>query len=134
MSIFKLASSLDIDHHNVAEVEGEIRNVVLRDVSTVRQPLMDQGSDLMATNVNSLVQRVTTASTQEIDRVILELQALRDFLQREGDRVQNEVAAYARLSQSALASTKVIAEGMAQWKPVSRSARHDADFSDAAAT
>ena len=131
MSIFKLAASHEIDSQHVAEVEGEIRNFVLRDVSTLRQPLIDQGSDLMATNVNSLVQRVTTASTQEIDRVILELQTLRDFLQREGDRVQNEVAAYARLSQSALASTKVIADGMAQWKPVSRSARHE-EFSEAA--
>ncbi len=134
MSIFKLAASHDIDHQDIAEVEGEIRNFVLRDVSTLRQPLIDQGSDLMAANVNSLVQRVTSASTQEIDRVILELQTLREFLQREGDRVQNEVAAYARLSQSALASTRVIADGMAQWKPVSGSERAGADYPEATPT
>jgi hypothetical protein len=37
-------------------------------------------------------------------------------LHDEGARVQRELAEYAHLSQSAMQSTKIIAESLAQWK------------------
>ncbi len=39
---------------------------------------------------------------EEIDRVILELQSVRDMLRKEGDRVSREVAGYASLSHAAM--------------------------------
>ncbi|MBI3436748.1 MAG: hypothetical protein HY056_16985 [Proteobacteria bacterium] len=116
MNIFKTARPSEFAHAQDNEVEGEIREFVRRDVATLRRSHLDTGGDILSANVNAMVQRVSTASTREIDRLMHELQALRNYLQREGERVQREVTAYAQLSQSALASTKVIAEGMAQWK------------------
>jgi hypothetical protein len=52
----------------------------------------------------------------EIDNVIGELRSVRDFLRNEGDRVQREIAGYATVSQTAMASMKVISESMAQWR------------------
>jgi hypothetical protein len=56
----------------------------------------------------------------EIDKLIAELQTLRDYLQNEGQRVQQEVAEYAHMSQAATKSTKIIAESLAQWKHSAR--------------
>ncbi|MCZ7658225.1 MAG: hypothetical protein M5U07_10400 [Xanthobacteraceae bacterium] len=104
-----------------AEFEGEIREFVRRDVAPVRKPGPE--GDLAATNINSLIQRVSGASVQEIDKLIAELQGLRDYLQAEGERVQREIMNYAQLSQATTNSTKVIAESMAQWKSASGHAR-----------
>jgi hypothetical protein len=116
MNLMRPGKPVDLDHPNDTGVEGEIREFVRRDVATLRRTPTDPSSDLMANKVNSLVQRVSTTSTQEIDRLIAELQSLRSFLLTEGERVQHEISGYAHLSQSALASAKVIAEGLAQWK------------------
>ena len=123
MTSIRPGKPLDLDHPGDMEVEGEIREFVRRDVATLRRTSMDPGNDLITNNVNSLVQRVSATSTQEIDRLIAELQGLRNYLQSEGERVQREIAGYAQLSQSALASAKVIGEGMSQWKSSFESSR-----------
>jgi len=100
-----------------AEVEGEIRGLVRREVATYRRPAQPEpGSDALATQVNSLIQRVSITSVKEIDRLIAELQSVRDFLHNESQRVQREVAGYAHLSETALKSTRIIAESMGKWK------------------
>jgi hypothetical protein len=98
------------------EMDGEIREFVRRDVVTTpgRQP--DNESEMVANNLNSLLQRATGTSVQEIDKLITELQTLRDTLQSEAARVQGEIVEYANLSQSALHSTKIIAESLTQLK------------------
>ena len=79
----------------------------------------EAGGDLAANNINSLIQRVSGTSVQEIDKLIAELQGLRNYLQAEGERVQREIMNYAQLSQATTNSTKGIAESMAQWKSAS---------------
>jgi hypothetical protein len=98
------------------EVEGEIREFVRREVAPTpgRQP--DNESELVASNLNSLLQRATGTSVQEIDRMITELQMLRDTLQREAARVQSEIVEYATLSQAAMHSTKIIGESLTPLK------------------
>jgi cell division septum initiation protein DivIVA len=96
-------------------VEGEIREFVRRDGQALRRS-SDSDSDLVAHNISTLVQRVAGTSVQEVDRLIAELQQLRDLLHQEGARVQREIAQYAHLSQSAMQSTKIIAESLAHWK------------------
>jgi hypothetical protein len=123
MTLIRPGKPVDLDQPSNTEVEGEIREFVRRDVATLRRAPTDPGHDLITNNVNSLVQRVSATSTQEIDHLIAELQGLRDFLQSEGERVQREIAGYAHLSQSALASAKVIGEGMSQWKSSFESSR-----------
>ena len=117
MTLIKTRESVDADKASETEVEGEIREFVRRDVATLRrQPESD--SEMVASNISSLLQRVSGSSVQEIDRLIGELQTLRDMLHSEGARVQREIIQYANLSQAAMQSTKIIAESLTNWKKV----------------
>jgi hypothetical protein len=100
-----------------AEVEGEIREFVRRDVAGVRRHPENDGK-IVADSISSLLQRVSASSVQEIDRLISELKILRERLHKEGERVQREIVEYASLSQAAMQSTKVIAESLNNWKSV----------------
>lgn len=104
---------------DVANFEGEIREFIRRDVAPVRR--MPQAGQPMTTEasteqVNALVARVAGASMEEIDRVILELQGVRDLLRAEGERVTRDIAGYASLSHAAMTSMRVIADSLSQWK------------------
>jgi hypothetical protein len=115
MTLVISGKAADLDKAAEVEVEGEIREFVRRDSANLRRsPEMD--SELVANNISTLLQRVAGSSVQEIDRLIAELQTLRDLLHEEGARVQREIAEYAHLSQSAMQSTKIIAESLGKWK------------------
>ena len=115
MTVIKSREPTDAEPATATEVEGEIRDFVRRDTASLRrQPESD--SDLVANNISSLLQRVAGTSVQEIDRLIAELQNLREMLSVEGARVQREIVQYATLSQSAMQSTKIIAESLSHWK------------------
>jgi hypothetical protein len=100
------------------ELEGEIREFVSRDVvsNVGRRP--ENESELVASNINSVLQRVTATSVQEIDALISELESSRDMLHSEAARVHREIVQYSTLIQGALHSTKIIAESLTQWKKV----------------
>ena len=83
-------------------------------------------SELLANSIEALVQHMAGSSVQEIDGLIAELQTLRALLEEEAARVQRNLAEYAHLSQSAMQSTRIIAESLAQWKQVSGYAPHTA--------
>jgi hypothetical protein len=117
MSLIKSREPAEVDKPAESEVEGEIREFVRRDVATLRrQPEND--SEMVASNISSLLQRVAGTSVQEIDKLIGELQTLREMLATEGARVQREIVEYATLSQAAMQSTKIIAESLTHWKKV----------------
>lgn len=108
-----------------AEFEGEIRAFVRRDVAVWRKPRteLDNGSaETAVTNVDTLIQRVSGASVEEIDRVIDELQKLRSTLTAEGERIRREITNYAGLSQTAMTSLKIIAESLTQLAPETKPA------------
>ena len=103
----------------VTAFEGEIREFVRRDVSLARRPRgeVEQNPDpAVADNLNALIKRVSGASMEEIDRVILELQGVRDMLRNEGERVSREIAGYASLSHASMTAMKVIGDSLNQWK------------------
>lgn len=97
------------------EFEGEIREFIRRDASNARRPLPDSSEQAVG-NINSLLDRVSSSSVSEIDRLMGDLRNVRDFLASEGERVQREIQSYAQLSQVAMTSVKIIAESMTQWK------------------
>ena len=99
-------------------VEGEIREFVRREVVTNPGGQPENESELVASNINSLLRRVTATSVQEIDKLITELESSRDMLQSEATRVQREITQYSTLSQAALQSTKIITESLTQLKKV----------------
>ena len=107
----------EIDQAAANAFEGEIREFVRRDVALLRrQREGEPAADPVADNLNSLIRRVSGASMEEIDRVILELQGVRDMLRGEGERVGREIAGYASLSHAAMTAMKVIGDSLTQWK------------------
>ena len=107
----------------VTEVEAGIRDFVRNDIAYLRRPVAspetaptDTNTDATVSNVNSLIQRVAGTSLAEIEKLIGELESLRDLLHAEGQRVQREISGYAQLSQAAMKSTRMIADNVSQWK------------------
>ncbi len=107
------------DHSAETEAEGKIREFVRRDVVSNPGCQPENDSQLVASNVNSVLQRVTETSVQEIDKLITDLQTLSNMLDSEASRVQREVVQYSTFTQAALQSTKIIAEGLERWKKAS---------------
>jgi hypothetical protein len=110
----------------VSEVEAGIRDFVRNDIAYLRRPAPTQAvvaepepesnAEATVNNVNSLIQRVAGTSLAEIEKLISELEGLRDLLHAEGQRVQREISGYAQLSQAAMKSTRMISENVTQWK------------------
>ena len=107
----------------VSEVEAGIRDFVRNDIAYLRRPAvaaesapLDPSAEATVNNVNSLIQRVAGTSLAEIEKLISELESLRDLLHAEGQRVQREISGYAQLSQAAMKSTRMISDNVTQWK------------------
>jgi hypothetical protein len=64
------------------------------------------------------------ASIADIERLMAELQAARDYLQAEGERVRQINANYAHLAQTASASARVIVESIGRWPFPERASGH----------
>jgi hypothetical protein len=127
MTLAKTSEHAETDKTVETQVEGEIREFVRRDVATLRrQPESD--SEMVASNIGTLLARVSGTSVKEIDKLIAELQTLREMLHNEGARVQREIVEYATLSHAAMQSTRIIAESLTHWKkkvPDAPSMRHE---------
>ena len=115
----------------VSEVEEGIREFVRNDIAYLRRPAtptqeaapapapalpLEPSTESTVNSVNSLIQRVAGTSLAEIEKLISELESLRDLLHAEGQRVQREISGYAQLSQAAMKSTRMIADNVTQWK------------------
>jgi len=109
---------IDVDQAPATAFEGEIREFVRRDVAFARRQRgeADTGVDPAADSLNTLVRRIAGASMEEIERVILELQGVRDTLRSEGERVSREISGYANLSHASITAMKVIGDNLKQWK------------------
>ena len=89
-------------------IDGNIRTLV----SSNRMPSVTKPDDIMASN-DAIA--AGAASIADIERLMAELQAARDYLQAEGERVRQINANYAHLAQTASASARVIAENIGRW-------------------
>lgn len=117
----------------VSEVEAGIRDFVRKDVAYLRRSPAtpgadaptDASADAAVSNVNTLIHRVAGASLSEIETLIAELEGLRTLMHNEGQRIQRELAGYAQLGQTAMKSTRMIADNLAQWKRSAPEPRQD---------
>jgi hypothetical protein len=116
MAFCKLRNIVEDDQPAETEVEGEIREFVRRDVVTNLGRPPENESEIVANSINSVLQRATTTSVQEIDKLITELQTLRHMLHSKSAQVQREIVQYSTLTTAALHSTKIIAESLTQLK------------------
>lgn len=99
----------------VADFEGAMRDVVHRDVAFWRRARAERGEQTPE-SLAGLIERVSGNSVGEIDRLITELQTMRELLHTEGERVRRDIVGYAGLNQSAMMSMKLIAESLSQMK------------------
>ena len=96
------------------DLESDIGNSVHSDANLRRVHEIE--SEVVITNIEATLKRLSSLSLSEIDQLVANLEALRDHLADEGERVRREVAEYALLSQSSMQSAKVIGESLAQFK------------------
>ena len=123
MTVIRASRPVEDNSALTAEVEAESHGLVGRQFGSARLPIaarlqvpVVEGDDQGAGQVNSLVERVAGASVLEIEQLVSQLQGLRDLLRREADRVQREMTGYVHLSDAAMKSTTIIADGVSQWK------------------
>jgi hypothetical protein len=109
---------IDVDQAAANAFEGETREFVRSDVLVLHRQRseVDAADDRAADSLNTLVRRIAGASMEEIERVILELQGVRDTLRSEGERVSREISGYANLSHASIIAMKVIGDNLKQWK------------------
>jgi hypothetical protein len=84
--------------------------------------------------VAPLIQQVGATSIAEIDRLIAELQEVKTHLQSEGERVEQEMVRYTKLTQMASFTAKIIFDAISQWHPASNQQRTSASEVAAAST
>ena len=125
-----MSDSPPLQPRDIPEIETDIRAYVRRESSrqqVERDHSREQaGADSRAvgTNIPELIQRVAGGSVAEIDRLIAELTLVRDHLQREGKRVETEIAAFAQTGTAAASSIKEISQTLGRFK---RAAHLNAD-------
>jgi hypothetical protein len=90
-------------------IDGNIRTLV----PTNRIPSVTKPNDIMANN-DAIA--AGAASIADIERLMAELQAVRNYLEAEGERVRQINANYAHLAQTASASARVIVESIGKWR------------------
>ena len=110
-----LDNSTEPDKSTERVVEEEILEFVCRDVAPLRRT-PEAAGEVVANDISTLLHRVAGFSVAEIDRLMSELQTLRDLLHSEAARVQRQIAVYAHLNQSVVQSTKIISESLAKSK------------------
>ena len=110
MNLVSARGSAEVDKPEETDVEGNIRELVRRDSTAIRQAASE--SEVAANNLSTLMRRVSGTSTREIDNLISELRILREKLQADGSRVQRDIEEYAALNQSVIQLTKIISDGM----------------------
>lgn len=119
----------------VSDVEAGIRDFVRNDVAYLRRPapgllppepqqvVLEDSAEQTVNSVSTMIQRFAGTSLNEIENLLGELEALRDLLHNESQRVQREVAGYAQLSQTAMKSARLIADNVSQWKRAAENIR-----------
>jgi hypothetical protein len=103
----------------VPRPDGATREFVRKDAAPLRRD--PETTTQVVADINSFVERVAGVSLSELQNVILELQHLHDFLHNEGERIQRELSTYLQLTQTAIGSTRTIANNIVDWKEVADS-------------
>ena len=75
-----------------------------------------QSNGRSSENLDVLIHRVAGTSMDEIDHVIRELENMREMLRNEGERVSQQIAAYAALCQASTTAMKIFSNSLKVWK------------------
>jgi hypothetical protein len=100
-----------MNRDNIREMLANIEEAVTENFASPPRYRNDNEGD---EDLNALIPRVAAASVEKIDRVILELQGVRDMLLSEGERLNRELARFTNITQAAMTATKVIGDHLKQ--------------------
>ena len=101
------------DKSSEPELEGNIRTMVWASASA-RQAVESEDDQMSAGDLGAMLREVSRVSVDEVDRLIIELQTLRQTLQTAGERIERDIADYATLSAQATQLTKIVFDGVKQ--------------------
>jgi hypothetical protein len=93
-----------------ANLEENLSALIGHDIPPSRHRNSEAVADPTTGHLNGLLQQVADASIEEIDRIILELQGVRDMLRGEGERLSNEIARYATLNNMTMTVMRSVAD------------------------
>lgn len=71
-------------------------------------------------DIDALIGHAIGEPLEEIDRLIVELQDIRNLLRQEGERVSREIASYSSLNDSVKTAMMKISESLKQWRSSAR--------------
>jgi hypothetical protein len=69
------------------------------------------------TEIAPIIQKLGAASIAEIDWLMTEVQEARNYLQSEGERIEQEVLRYENLTQLASMTAKIVLDAISRWHP-----------------
>ena len=101
-------------------IESETRDLVHSGAPTCKSEI--------DVDIAPLVQKIGATSIAEVEKMIGELQAAKEWLESEGERVQRETEHYTTLTQMASASVKIIADTVAGWREAGHPLRESSQF------
>src|SRR5215207_9019495 len=100
---------------SVERIINSVRSDALTNFLAGLKPQPDMVGDVNQA-IGAVIDKVSATSIAEIEKLISDLQAARNYLKAEGDRIQQEMTRYAHLSDTASASVKIITESLGQWR------------------
>jgi hypothetical protein len=92
------------------DLEENLSALIRRDIPSSHYSDGEAVADPTSGQLNGLLQQLADASIAEIDRIILELQGVRDMLRGEGERLSNEIARYATLNNLTMTLVRSVAD------------------------
>jgi DNA repair exonuclease SbcCD ATPase subunit len=110
MKSTKPIAPAEINKSSEMDVEGNIRE--LTRASHAFSQSENRDDETSANNLDTLLVRVSEASTREIENLIDELQKLRNKLQADGSRIRRDIVEYAGLSQQVMQVTTIISDSV----------------------
>ena len=95
------------------DIKTALRAIENKDSSEVARGQAESGDvTTSAEELAALLRRVSEAPTREIEKLIDQLQRLRTQLQNADNRIQDDIAQYARLSQQTMLFTEIISDSV----------------------
>jgi hypothetical protein len=107
------------DVEQISKADGEVGELKWRDSASLTKSEGDGADNAPAQStekLESLIRTIGEAWTDEIDRVISQLEDVRAVLRREGERVTQEIKNYESLSETTMYATKNINDRLKQGK------------------
>jgi hypothetical protein len=109
-------AQVDLAVEIFSQVEDEIRDFVRRDGPAAWRRSPDE-SELTPRTIGALLQRESANAVAEVEQALTQLQSLRERLESEAGRLQQEIVNYLLMNQAATQALRSSTEQLLAGKP-----------------